>query len=400
MPVVLAGLVAGLLLAATGSRGPLGGGVVVSPPRHSPVAWPARLARRTTVLLIGVDVTLDTRRQVVPVARSDTLMLVGFDPMRRRVSVLSIPRDTLVTIPGVGEAKINAAYAFGGPGLTIRTVEEFLGVPVHYYVKLGPQSFARLIDALGGIEVDVEKDMTYTDRWAGLYINLRRGRQRLSGEQAMHYIRFRHDAEGDIGRIRRQQQVLRALVDHLRSPAALAAAPRLAQAAARYTQTNLSLRELVGLGLFAVRLPPDALHTATVPGQVGPVYVFADLARTRALVAEMFLGVDPQVLASTTVEVLNGSGVPGLARETAARLERVGFRVVRVGTAPPAARTEVVDRSGHPEVAQALADLLGSGVVTRQEAGRPDITVVVARDLAPALRRAARLDRRPAPSHP
>ncbi|MDR7508177.1 MAG: LCP family protein, partial [Armatimonadota bacterium] len=376
----------------TGPQGPLGG-AAVSPPRHSPVAWPARLARRTTVLVIGVDVTLDTRRQIVPVARSDTLMLVGFDPLRRRVSVLSIPRDTLVTIPGVGEAKINAAYAFGGPALTIRTVEEFLGVPVHYYVKLGPQSFARLIDALGGIEVDVEKDMTYTDRWAGLYINLRRGRQRLSGEQAMHYIRFRHDPEGDIGRVRRQQQVLRAIIDHLRSPRALGAAPRLVQAASRYTQTNLSLRELVALGLFALRLPPDALHTATVPGQVGPVYVFHDPAATRALVAEMFLGVDPRVLAATTVEVLNASGLPGLARDTAARLERLGFRVVRVGTAPPAARTEIVDRSNHPEVAQALADLLGPGIVTRQESGRPDITVVVARDLAPAIRRAARVDR-------
>jgi hypothetical protein len=106
--------------------------------------------------------------------------------------------------------------------------------------------------------------------------------------------------------------------------------------------------------------------------------------------------VDPRVLAATTVEVLNGSGLPGLARETAARLERVGFRVVRVGTVSPAARTEIVDRSDHPEVAQALVDLLGPTVLTRRAFGRPDITVVVARDLAPTLRRAARLDRPPA----
>jgi LCP family protein required for cell wall assembly len=150
---------------------------------------PFRLTDRVNVLVIGVDVTYDNRRRVLNVARADTLVLTSFDPERRRMVAVAIPRDTRVEIPGVGTTKVNASFAYGGPNLTIRTVERLLAVKVHYYVKLGPDSFKNLIDALGGLEVDVEKEMKYTDTWAGLYIDLRAGRQRLNGEQVAGYMR-------------------------------------------------------------------------------------------------------------------------------------------------------------------------------------------------------------------
>ena len=360
-----------------------GNEIVDRPAAVDPFSLPLRLTRRVNVLLIGVDVTLNNRRQIVNVSRADTLMLVNFDPKRNRVSGLSIPRDTRAVIPGVGVTKINAAYAFGGPGLTIRTVEDLLGVPVDFYVKLGPESFTRFIDAIGGIDLVVEKDMKYTDRWAGLYINLKKGPQHLNGRQAMGYARFRHDALGDIARVERQQKVLLALFHKLKSPATMVHAPQLLRAFVENSQTNMTIRELISLGVFASRLESADLMFTTLPGTLTDLYWEPDAAKTRLTLTQLFYGVTPQALASTAVEVLNGSGVPGLARQTAQRLERLGFRVVRVDTSPtPVTMTTVIDRTGRTEVAHFLAELLGSKPVTRQPGGSADITVMVARDLA------------------
>ena len=369
-----------------------GNEIVDRPVTVDPFTLPLRLTRRVNVLLIGVDVTLNNRRQIVNVSRADTLMLVSFDPQRNRVSGLSIPRDTRAVIPGVGVTKINAAYAFGGPGLTIRTVEDLLGVPIDFYVKLGPESFARFIDAIGGVEIDVEKNMKYTDRWAGLYIDLKQGRQHLTGRQAMGYARFRHDALGDIARVERQQKVLLALFNKLKSPATMMHAPQLLRAFVENSQTNMTVRELISLGVFASRLERTDLMFTTLPGTIGGLYWEPDPTKTRLMLTQMFYGVTPEALAATAVEVLNGSGVPGLARLTAQRLERLGFKVVRVDTAPSlVTTTTVIDRTGRTEVVQFLAELLGSKPITRQPGGSADITVMVARDLASiAVRTAGR----------
>lgn len=345
--------------------------------------WPLRLSTRVNVLLIGVDVSLGNRRQVLPISRSDTLMLVSFDPARNRVSALSIPRDTRVLIPRFGENKVNAAYAYGGPGLTVRTVANFLGVPVHYYVKLGPQSFAKIIDAIGGVEIDVEKDMKYTDTWAGLHINLKKGRQLLDGERAMHYARFRHDAAGDIGRVERQQKVLLALFYKLKSASSVLNAPQLLRAFSENTQTNLTFNELITLGAFTARLDSSDLKFATLPGTNSITYWDPDSSKMRQVIAEMFYGVDASILASTQIEVLNGSGVPGLARQMADRLQAMGFQIVRVDNAPSVVdSTTIIDRTGRPGVARLVAEVLGRSRIKREVGTGPDLTVIVARDLA------------------
>lgn len=386
VPIVLLGFFTGsALYVFTHADVFTGNEIVDRPATVDPFSIPLRLTHRVNVLLIGVDVTLSNRRQVVNVSRADTLMLVSFDPQRNRVSGLSIPRDTRAAIPGVGVTKINAAYAFGGPGLTIRTVQDLLGVPVHFYVKLGPESFSRFIDAIGGIELDVEKDMKYTDRWAGLFIDLKKGRQHLSGTQAMGYVRFRHDALGDIARVERQQKMLLALFDKLKSTSTMVHAPQLLRTVVENTQTNMTARELISLGVFASRLDRTDFLFSTLPGAISGAYWEPDSVKARLALTQMFYGVSPEALASTEVEVLNGSGIPGLARLTAQRLERLGFKVVRVDTARSlVATTTIIDRSGRTDVVQFLAELLGSKPIRREPVGSAtaDITVMVARDLA------------------
>ncbi|MGH2627556.1 MAG: LCP family protein, partial [Anaerolineales bacterium] len=385
--VAFFGFALGAYVALAGRTETFTGERVVDRPASQQFAW-LGLTRRVNVLVIGTDVTLGTRRQILPLARADSLLLASFDPESDRITALSIPRDTRAVIPGVGTTKINAAYAFGGPGLTVRTVEELLGVKIDFYVKLGPKSFARLVDAIGGVEIDVEKDMRYTDNWAGLHINLKKGRQLLNGSQAEGYIRFRHDALGDIGRVERQQKVLLAIAAKLRSPAMIVRAPQLIRAFTENTQTNLTLTEMMTLGMFALRVDMAAMQTATLPGTFAPNYWEPDWARVRTTVLDMFYGVSPEMLAETRIEVLNASGIPGLARRTAARLERLGFRVVRVDTAAETAHTLIIDRGGRAPVIRLLADFLGQPRIQRASATTEplarlaDVTLLLARDYA------------------
>jgi LCP family protein required for cell wall assembly len=279
--------------------------------------------------------------------------------------------------------KINAAYAYGGPKLTVATVQNFLGVPIQYYVKLGSESFARIIDALGGIEINVEKDMKYRDWWGGLDINLKKGPQVLDGQRASDYIRFRHDAAADIGRVGRQQKMLMALFQKGKNPATLVHAPQLLRAVAKNTQTNLSMGEMIMLGTFGVRLKSADIHFATLPGWASQNDWEPDRTKIRPLVAEMFYGVDKTTLASTGIEILNSSGVPGLARKTAERLRQLGFHVVRIDSVTPIANaTTIIDRSGRPHVARWLADVLRPSRILRESGRGADITVVLARDQA------------------
>lgn len=164
---------------------------------------------KTTIMIMGVDERDDD------VGRSDTLMVATLDPKKDQAALMSVPRDTRVKIKGHGWDKINAAYAYGsakggpeaGEKLAQRTVEDFLGVNMDHYVVVNIQAFQKIIDAIGGIDIDVEKRMYYEDPWdddGGLIIDLQPGMQHMDGKTAVTYVRYR-DEEGDISRIKRQR---------------------------------------------------------------------------------------------------------------------------------------------------------------------------------------------------
>lgn len=358
--------------------------------RDGRVGFPLQLRQRLNVLVMGVDVTLNNRRQVVNLARSDALLLASFDPATGTASFLSIPRDTRVAIPGHrGWWKINAAFALGGPPLAIRTVEQLLGVQVHRYVKLGPHSFARLVDAVGGIWVDVERDLHYEDSWAGLRIDLKKGRQLLSGEQAMGYARFRHDPLGDIARVQRQQKVVQALLERLKEPQTWLRAPHILRAVQENTETNLTPHEVATLGWFLSRRRPEQVRRELLPGRFAPLFWEPDPDRVRALVLELFYGLRDDQVAHTTVEVRNASGVPGTGLGAAQRLRQMGFQVVRVEADPePQPVTAVISTRGDRALARAVRDILGVGATAARPVpgAEADLVVRVGADYARRLR--------------
>lgn len=152
----------------------------------------------------------DERSNEIP--RSDIIMILKYEPKDNEILLVSIPRDTRVKIKNRGLDKINHAYAFGGPDLITQTLEEFLLVDIDYYIKLSFENFIELIDKIGGVKVNVKKDFYYPG-----YIDISEGNQVLSGEKALEYIRFRYDNDGDYGRIQRQQEVLRSLIEWQKS---------------------------------------------------------------------------------------------------------------------------------------------------------------------------------------
>jgi LCP family protein required for cell wall assembly len=222
---------------------------------------------KSTIMIMGVDERDDD------VGRSDTLMIATLDPKKDQAALLSIPRDTRVKIKGHGYDKINAAYAYGGHKLTQNTVEGLLGVPMDHYVLINIKAFTRIIDALGGIDINVEKRMHYEDPWdddGGLVINLFPGQQHMDGKTAVTYVRYR-DEEGDIGRIGRQQKFMKAVMDKVTSPSIITKLPSIIREIMSSVKTDLSFRQLLEFAGTLKEAQKNGLKTDMVPGK--PLYI-------------------------------------------------------------------------------------------------------------------------------
>ncbi|MFH1361468.1 MAG: LCP family protein, partial [bacterium] len=173
---------------------------------------------KSNVLIVGIDNAFGHR--------SDTIMVLHTDPENKEVALFSIPRDTLALLPDRGLDKINHAYAYGGIDLTRKAVENLLKIDIPYYVSVNLSGITNIIDELGGITIDVEKRMYYVDHAGGLYIDLQPGMQKLSGEKAMGYLRYRRDG-GDFKRIARQQKFLRCLGNEILKKEHILSTPKL-----------------------------------------------------------------------------------------------------------------------------------------------------------------------------
>lgn len=218
-------------------------------------------SRTKTIMIMGVDERKDD------VGRSDTLMILKLS--KDTASLLTIPRDTMVYIERRGYQKINAAYAYGGTKLARKTVEEFLGIEIDNFVTINKSRFAEVIDAMGGVDIYVERDMHYEDPWdddGGLYIDLKQGLRHLDGQTAIEYVRYR-DAEGDVGRVRRQQAFMRACADRLTEPSMLIKIPELLSVAVKAIDTDLSSSEmLAAAGSLKSAQASGNVKTGVVPG--------------------------------------------------------------------------------------------------------------------------------------
>jgi len=239
---------------------------VMSFPQMPKMSLLPTLDRSMNILCMGVD-SNGRRAQRFLNTRSDTMMLVHVDPDTKRVGIVSIPRDSRVKLPGNhGLDKINSAHALGGPELAVEAVKEAFAVPVDHYVVVDTEGLKKVFEALGPMEIMVEKRMRYRDRAAGLHVDLEPGLQTLSPKQVEEYVRFRHDPKGDIGRIERQQWFMRQVSKKLKEPAVLLKLPEIFKFATDYVVTDMNAEDMAKVAGFGKDIQPSQVQTATLPG--------------------------------------------------------------------------------------------------------------------------------------
>ncbi|MEF3245329.1 MAG: LCP family protein [Caldisericaceae bacterium] len=239
---------------------------------------PLDTSKPFNILLIGTD-----RRTKEEAGRSDVLILAHLDPKTSKVTLLSIPRDTRVEIPNHGYDKINSAFNSdyfpdGGVDLSIKTVANLLNIDtkdIRYYTIVNFEGFAKVIDAIGGVTIDVKERMHYHS-WAGdVKIDLKPGVQHLNGEKALEYARFRYDAWGDFGvdeqgnvhgRIERQQELIKAIIDQTKSIRTVFRLPQVAKEIGNAVDTNLTVAQITKIGLTFKNITSKDVEIVNFPG--------------------------------------------------------------------------------------------------------------------------------------
>ncbi len=369
---------------------PLAGGELV--PTLPPL--PDALRVPVNVLLLGVDKRPSAEEGV----RSDTLILVHLDPVEKWASMLSIPRDSVVSIPHLGYAKINAAYSYGfnnaaavygdgtapdaaGAALAAETVEQFLGVKVDFTAQVDFHGFEALVDSVGGVVVDVPTpllDAEYpTEDYGVERIYIPEGLQVMNGHTALIYARSRH-ASTDFDRGRRQQVVLRALLEQVRARGLLenvATFPQWAAVLEQNIRTTLPIADLgminglatLGRGLKSDRIVQLNISPADVAiDSEDGSDIYWNRSDIAALVARWQAGPPaapnptPSAGAAGRVQVLNGAAVQGLAGRVSAFLGTQGIVLIDPGQAAQVyAHTTIIDYTGQPGTRQRLTEILG-----------------------------------------
>jgi polyisoprenyl-teichoic acid--peptidoglycan teichoic acid transferase len=358
-----------------------------------------QVTRPVNILVMGIDRVPDIQGNSPEVfsGRSDTMLLVRLDPRNKTVSVLSIPRDTQVDIPGTGLAKINQSNAQGGAGLAARVVSHTLdNIVIDRYVRISTEAFREMVDLLGGVEVYVPLPMLYDDNTQNLHIDLSKGWQTLNGDQAEQFARFRADGNGDIGRVQRQQLLIRALRDRLTSPAVLPKLPQAIDLLQKYIDTNLSLEEMLALANFGLNLEQDNFRMAMLPGRFSTPqeyiasYWIMDSDGMNQVMQSYFqqdgggITRTDQPLNGLRIAVQNASGHPELGHRVAAYLQAQGFTNVYViqDWGDQQRQTQVIAQRGDLEGADRLKSSLGLGQIVPASTGdlESDFTIRIGED--------------------
>ena len=372
-------------------------------------------SHRLTILLLGIDQRQDEAAQHIP-SRTDTMIVLTVDPQQKKAALISIPRDLVVPIPGHGDQKINTAHFWGevdhrggGPALAVETVESNFGIHVDYYARVDFLAFERLIDAIGGIDVDVQRpildDAYPTPDYGIMRLYIPAGPQWMDGARALEYARSRHSAN-DFARQARQRAVILAAEQKALQPRMLVELPRFVGILRESVGTDIPFTELPALVSLARSIPAqNIVDVGITSGMVIDVHhdgteLLPDQPKIQQLFARVFEDTTPVqpptapvATAPTTaprspvhVEVTNGTERDGLAARTADELKGKGYVIAGVAQAnlTNAAHTIVVDRTGARHAGQAIAQAIGVPASAVQDAPArpdlPDVTVILGDD--------------------
>ena len=379
-------------------------------------AWDGK--NRITCLAMGLDYRDWIENDGTP--RSDSMMLLTYDPSTKYAGMLSIPRDLWVMIPDHGYGRINTAYSLGegehlpgvngkpggGPGLAMRTVELFLGVDIQYYAVIDFYGFIDFIDTIDKLAINVRHDITVDPLGEGNTVRLQSGVQDLDGATALAYARYRYTEGGDFERAQRQQDVIMALFEQMKwqLPELLATkSDQLFACIQKAVKSNLSLSDMLKLAWTAVDLdvwyikraviapPEQVLYDTSVDGQQILVPIPDRIREARDSIFAYEFGAGATITDAeysqeqrlvdegATITLMNGSTVPGAAERTAAYLQQFGIKIASIGTGSTGAYNSLEIRKGTPYTAKFLTELMSipTGAITMNYDPNSDVDLVL-----------------------
>jgi polyisoprenyl-teichoic acid--peptidoglycan teichoic acid transferase len=357
----------------------------------APPAWTG--SDRLNVLVLGVD----TRDGDPSTQNTDTMIVISLDPVNQTASMLSIPRDIYIDKPGTYQGKVNGAYAFGGPQLARRVVDDLLGIRMNAYALINFEAFNRIIDGVGGVTVDVKRpvrDESYPTADYGVErLDIIPGPQLMHGDVALKYARSRHDTN-DYSRAMRQQEVIGALRARLSRPEAMRSLPSLIDTIGTTIETDFDPANVLplartGTGIDSAAIRSDVLYPCggdyphcelTYNGDNG-FFLIPDKKRVLDLAAQLFY--DPKIRQEGAhVEIQNSGARAGTARDVGDRLALRAYGIVAV-TDGATAKTAIVLRNPSKRyTAEQLRQALGNIPIETGDASAngPDITVRIGSD--------------------
>ncbi len=359
-------------------------------PEAPPPAWSGN--DRLNVLVMGVD----TRDSDPATRNTDTMLVLSLDPVNKTASMLSIPRDVYVDKPGMFQGKINGAFAFGGPDLVRKVLDDLLGIRIHAYVLVNFEAFNKIVDGVGGVIVDAKRpvrDEYYPTPDFGIErVDILTGPQLMHGDLALKYARSRHDTN-DYSRARRQQEVIGALRTRLGQPDALRALPSLVDSVGTTIETDFDPANVLplartGTGIDSADIRSEVLYPCggdyphcelTYNGDNG-FFLLPDKAKAREFAAELFY--DPKIRQEgARVEIENTGARSGTAKDVADRLALRAYGVTGVSNGTSAKSAVVVRNSTKRYTAEQLRQALGGiPMETAEGSSGPDIVIRIGND--------------------
>lgn len=343
------------------------------------------------VLVLGVDI--GTAGVENSPQRSDTMLVLHYDPGTSEMSMVSIPRDTQVILKGKPD-KINAANAYGGTELAIASVEKLLDISINYYVEINYEGFREIVNAVGGIDVIIPYDMNYDDNVQDLHIHFKKGQNvHLDGQKAEEYVRWRKNndgtgyAEGDLGRIKTQQEFIQKIFEKFKS-ASLSRKKSVIDILPEYISTNMGAGTMLNLAITELsKIDIGNIQKFTLQGESRTIddisYFIYNPEKNRDILAKLGggvpgadVGIDNKEI---KIRVLNGSGMEGILAEVKKILEGKDYTLVSTGniTGVDFSSSFVIDKTLKGNNAKKVANELGISNIQKDQDNLSDADIVV-----------------------
>ncbi|MCW6060726.1 LCP family protein [Clostridium sporogenes] len=308
----------------------------------------AEAGEPVNILVMGVDIGDPGSKEASDPKRTDTMLVINYNPKTKNINMVSVPRDTRVTMNGK-KIKINSAHAINGVNGSIAAVENLLGIEINKYAKIDYEGFRKVIDAIGGVEMDITRNMNYDDPSQNLHIHFQKGTTvHLDGKKAEEFFRWRKNnngtgfADGDLGRIENQHKFISKVVEKVKSPSIIPKIPSILSTIPDYIETDMSPEEIIKYGYAVTKGDKSSINMITLQGEakyIGNVsYFIYDREKNRDIVYTLKTGGTAQKDNNTEIDkseikikVLNGTKVNGLAADCERKLKEMGYSNIVTG---------------------------------------------------------------------